>query len=454
VAQTIGYVTDVPYVADFTSELSPAWLDLVALIGGIEPPRRSERFAWCELGCGLGLTANIYAGTHPEGRFFGIDAMPDHIAEAERLAGTVRANNLTFRALDFEAALELKLPLFDYIVAHGVYSWIDATAASALRRFIARHLAPGGLVYLSYNAMPGWATDAPFQHLAYTLAKDTPGDSNARFAAAAKTIHGLTTAGAPALQASPVAADWEVYSQSHERAYFAHEYLAPSWRALYVDQMRAEMASAGLFPVGSATLAENFDALVLKPTARDALRAIADDTQRELARDYFLNQRFRRDVFAFDARRLDPAEQRERLLATPFTLLRPPSLVEYSMRTEAGRVSFDNPVARRLVASLADGARPLAACLEAGGEHRDIVANALHLCCARMLWPAHATPAPVERLNEGLLGLSKEKGALAYRAFPFGTALRFSRSFLVAMRDGQPVARDAEAWADYVRRFG
>ena len=56
--------------------LAPAWLDHVALVGGIEPPARRAGFAWCDLGCGQGITALILAATHPGGVFHGIDAMP------------------------------------------------------------------------------------------------------------------------------------------------------------------------------------------------------------------------------------------------------------------------------------------------------------------------------------------------------------------------------------------
>ncbi len=136
--------------------MAPAWLDFVALLSGFEPPARKEGFAWCELGCGQGVTAAILAATHPEGRFCGIDLMPDHIAGAQRLRERAATANLDLHCLDFAAAAERDLPQFDYIVAHGVYSWVDERSRANLRRFIAGHLASPGLVYISYNAMPGW----------------------------------------------------------------------------------------------------------------------------------------------------------------------------------------------------------------------------------------------------------------------------------------------------------
>ena len=160
-----GYSMDIPYLRDFKPMLAPAWLDHVALVAGVEPPVRQDGFAWCDLGCGQGVTAALLAVTHPTGAFHGIDAMPAHIDHARRLAAEAAIPNVCFHAIDFAAALDLELPQFDYIVAHGVYTWIDPESQGALRRFIERRLKRGGLVYLGYNAMPGWARDLPFQRL-------------------------------------------------------------------------------------------------------------------------------------------------------------------------------------------------------------------------------------------------------------------------------------------------
>src|SRR5690349_15351480 len=165
-----GYVTDVPYVYGFKPMLAPAWLDLVAVLGGVAPPARNEGFAWCDLGCGQGVTAAILAATHPQGVFHGIDAMPAHIDHARRLAAEAAIPNARFHAAGFAAARDLPLPQFDYIVVHGVYSWIDRNGQRALRDFIDRRLKPGGLVYLGYNAMPGWGRDLAFQRLVRELA--------------------------------------------------------------------------------------------------------------------------------------------------------------------------------------------------------------------------------------------------------------------------------------------
>jgi SAM-dependent methyltransferase len=450
----IRYVTDVPYVAGFTTELAPEWLDLVATICGFAAPRRDPGFTWCELGCGPGMAPIIFAATHPEGVFHGIDAMPDHIARGNAIARKAGLGNLTLHALDFAAATALDLPQFDYISAHGVYAWIDDAATASMRRFIERHLKPGGLVYVSYNAMPGWASDGPFQHLLYALAEGGSGNSIARLAGAATLAETLRKAGAAALAASPTAVQFTEEREKRPEAYFAHEYLCPAWRPRYVDEVRREMAEIGLVPVGSATLRDNFDSFVLRAKAREALEAIDDPDQRELARDYFMFQRFRRDVFSRAPQPIDDDERRERLFGTTFALMRPASLVEYKMATEAGDLAFDNPVARGLVARLAEGPCSLKDCLESGADAQDLVANTLSLCCAGVVRPVASRAVDVDRINAALLEELDAKTETTFRVTRRGTALRFDGQILVALRDGKTLPETVAPWVEFLQRSG
>jgi SAM-dependent methyltransferase len=173
VLQIKGYVTDVPYVRAFVHQCAPAWLDHVAVVSGVVPPAREDGFAWCDLGCGQGVTAAMLAAMHPAGHFHGIDAMPEHIDHGRRFAAEAGVTNANFYAVDFAAATDLALPKFDYVVAHGVYSWVGPQVRADMRTFLDRHLKRSGLVYLSYNAMPGRAADLPFQRLGAVDPKTT-----------------------------------------------------------------------------------------------------------------------------------------------------------------------------------------------------------------------------------------------------------------------------------------
>jgi SAM-dependent methyltransferase len=239
VAAVKAYVTDVVYVRAFFRELAPAWLDLGHRAAAA---RRRLRLVRTRLRAG---SDDRHDGGDPSaGRFVGIDLMPEHIDHARRLAAEAGVGNVSFHAGDF-ADEPRDQPRFDYIVAHGVYSWVGAAVRAALRRFIDRHLRPGGLAYLSYNAMPGWAIDLPFQRLVFALARDLPGDSAARFSAAAKAVRILVGAGAASLTAGTLAPNLDELEARLSPAYLVHEYMVPNWQPLFVTEVLRRWPRSG-----------------------------------------------------------------------------------------------------------------------------------------------------------------------------------------------------------------
>ncbi|HEY7394412.1 MAG TPA: class I SAM-dependent methyltransferase [Gemmatimonadaceae bacterium] len=449
-----GYVDDVPYTFHFTRELAPAWLDFVVTLHGFEAPSRTHGFTWCELGCGQGLTAAIFAGTHPTGDFHGIDAYAPHIERARRLCAGAGVYNLTLHATDFASACEQDLPPFDYIVAHGVYTWIDAQGKGDMRRFIDRHLKPGGVVFVSYNSMPGWANDSPFQFLVREVARTTAGSSTQQFVAAVKQIDALTAAGAPALASSYMATGGlEKLRQDLPNNYFAHEFLPSAWQPLYVTQVRADMAGLGLVPAGSATVRENFDSFVLTRAAREALADIADADVRELARDFFLDQRFRRDVFVRGARRISDEERDQRLMDSVFDLQHPVGLVEYAMKTQAGTFDFDNPTTRNVIDAFRTGPKRLADMPSDAASEVDPLSGVLALCAANQIRPVEATSANVAKLNRALLEHIGGTESLRFVALPSGTGVAVSQALAAEPRAGEVVSVDRLRWREFVSRW-
>jgi SAM-dependent methyltransferase len=450
-----GYATDIPYLRDFKPPLAPAWLDHVALVAGVEPPARKAGFAWCDLGCGQGVTANILAATHPGGTFHAIDAMPVHIDHARRLADEAGIPNVAFHRVDFAAAVDLDLPLFDYIVAHGVYSWVDIANQRALRRFFDRRLKPGGLVYVSYNAMPGWARDLPFQRLARELARSTSGDSAARVDAALEIIRALAAAEVPALTPSFIVSEIEQRPEDYTPAYLVHEFMPGAWQPLYVTEVRAALKTIGLAPVGSATLIENLDSLVLSESAHEMLSAISDHDVRELVRDFYLDQRFRCDVFARDQRQLDGEQRCDALLASTFALARPAAAIRYSAATPAGFHPYNNPTARAIVGALADGPRSLAEVATVLAPPQDLATNLVILCAVGDAMPVEPGRAPVEALNRAIFRRLDGPEEIRWLTLPCGTALDVDPSLMRRLRDGEKIDEDEfPGWRGFLAAHG
>src|SRR5438874_6199652 len=436
-----GYAADIPYLRDFKPMLAPAWLDYVALAAGIAPPARRDGFAWCDLGCGQGVTAAILAATHPSGAFHGIDAMPMHIDHARRLAAAAAIANLELHAVDFAAAIDLELPQFDYIVAHGVYTWIGPETQCAVRRFIDRRLKPGGLVYLSYNAMPGWARDLPFQGLLREFGRTFRGDNLGRLTAAAELARTLFGTGVASLAASFIVKELQERPEDYPPAYLIHEFMPPAWQPLYVTELRRDMATIGLEPVGSATLSENLVWMVLDEAARQTLGAITDPDARELVRDYYLDQRFRCDVFARGNRQLGSGERADRLQSSTFALARPVPAIRYTTTTPAGSFAYDRPAARAIIAALAAG-QP------AGTGDPETL---LTLCAAGDIMPAEPGHASVADINRTLFGRVDGPEEIRWLALPCGTAVEVDPGVLRALRDGQSID---EGWRGFLASHG
>ncbi len=423
-----GYVTDIPYTRYFYRELAPAWLDFTATLSAIAPPVHGGDFTWCELGCGQGVTTVVLAATHPGGRFTGIDLMPDHIDHACRLAGDAGVTNADFHALDFADAADAMPPAlqFDYIVAHGVYSWVAPETQRAMLRFIAQRLRPGGLCYVSYNAMPGRAADLPFQRLVLALGRDLPGDAAARFRAAGTMVRKLVAAGAASLTASAFAANLDKVEAELPLAYLAHEYMNACWQPLFVTEIRETMAGIGLTPSGSAVILDNFNSFALRRAEREVIAAIDDPDLCELCRDYLTDKSFRRDVFSRDGADLDDDDRRSRLLAMRYALAAPADQIDYSRQTGAGQLSFDNPTARRIVATLAAGPTSGGSLARGGIAEGDVLANLLALCSADCVRPVAPHDTDVTRLNRALRQGVGTEAEIPFLALSCGTALRLA----------------------------
>jgi SAM-dependent methyltransferase len=439
------YATDIPYTRRFFKQLTPAWLDFTAMICGFAPPESDTPLQWCELGCGQGVSAALLAATNPALQVTAIDMMPGHTASAEQLCRDAGIGNAIFLTLDFAAAADRDLPGFDYIVAHGVYTWVDEAAKADLRRFVSRHLKPGGLVYLSYNAQPGWAADMPLQHLLATFAERAEGNGIARFQAADDAVTALAEAGASGLREGRVGRDWARLRETLPPVYFPHEFLVP-WRPIYVTEMRHDMASIGLTSIGSATIRENVDPYMLRPEAREAIAGFADPDLRELARDYFLAKQFRRDVFGRKPRRLEEMAGRHRLLESRYILSKPPAAMDYTMATEAGSVGFDNPVTRRMVDVLSSGPGRLAGLSEGGLDSADLMANILVLAAADCIRPVAAESADVAPINAAIRAKIGGAEALSFIALPHGAALELTEAQMQQWQDRDAIPVELQGW--------
>jgi len=306
-----GYTSDLEYSPGFYNHQAPGLLDIVCLINGARPPARTGRFTYCELGSGQGLTALALAAANPDGDFYAVDFNPAHTARARDLARAGGLGNVTCLDDSFEALAEggPDLPAFDYITLHGVWSWVSPDLREAILRFIDRRLKPGGLVNVSYNALPGWTQGQPIQFLLHALAGEARGPSDRRMASALSTVMEMGEAGSPFLQGNSILERVADAAQKEEFPYLVHEYMSDHWSPEYHARVARDMGRARLGYAGSTILPTNYPELMLREPQRKIWAGIDDPALRETVMDFFSMRVFRSDVYLRGRRALEPAER-------------------------------------------------------------------------------------------------------------------------------------------------
>lgn len=336
---TAGYASDIEYTAGFYAEQSPAHLNFVCAINGYEPVPLDRPFTYCELGFGRGLTANVLAASNPNGQFYAADFNPAHVAGAQALADSAGLANLTLMETSFEAMARgegIALPMFDFITLHGIYTWVTAENRQYIVDFIARYLKPGGIVYMSYNAMPGWSASLPLQRMLVEYGDAHPGRSDQQITQAAGFIQKLADAQSAYFIAPELTARLATLAKAN-RNYLAHEYMHKHWQPLYHADVARDVAQAKLDFVGLAELPWSYRGMYLSQEKQDLIATFADSPMRETLKDYMLNTGFRKDVYVRGARKMTALRLSEWLSEVRVMLLVPREQVNFEMPLPFGK---------------------------------------------------------------------------------------------------------------------
>lgn len=146
---------DLPYSSYAYMYSAPEQLAAVAALFGMpSPPVENARVL--ELGCASGGNLIPFALRHPQATALGVDISGVQVAAGREYIRRLGIDNISMLEGDFQAIDPESLGRFDYIVAHGVYSWVSPEAQEAVLRIIRHCLAPEGLAFVSYNTYPGW----------------------------------------------------------------------------------------------------------------------------------------------------------------------------------------------------------------------------------------------------------------------------------------------------------
>ena len=146
----LGYKS---YPFPFTT---PAYLEAYGTLVGLKPPM-AKTARVLELGATYGGNIISQAVHNPEATFVGIELSQDQVEKGNKIISDAKLDNISLIQGDI-MNFDETLGTFDYIIAHGFYSWISDEMKDKLLDIISKHLADNGIAYVSYNTYPGWHT--------------------------------------------------------------------------------------------------------------------------------------------------------------------------------------------------------------------------------------------------------------------------------------------------------
>ncbi|WP_457092904.1 class I SAM-dependent methyltransferase [Microvirga sp. P5_D2] len=354
-----GYVVDVDYTHGFYQELTPSHLNFCALLQGVQAPDLDQSsLTYCELGCGQGFSTNLLAAANPSIEFYATDFNPAHIAGARALARSARSANVHFFDDSFADFIHRKdLPDFDYITLHGIYSWISPENRKAIVNFIRLKLKPGGMVYISYNAMPGWASMMPLRRLMleHASAQGTSASLHSRISASldfATRLQGLDTR---FFASHPKLASRIEKLKRQDRNYVAHEYFNQDLTPFYFMDVAQELSEAKLSFAGSAAVIDTIEKLNLSEEQAKFLAEIDNMALRQTVRDHMIDQQFRRDIFVKGPVRLSPVTARSKWDETRFVAMQQNQDVTRELQGMRFTAKLEEAVYKPLIEALEQG---------------------------------------------------------------------------------------------------
>jgi SAM-dependent methyltransferase len=295
----------IPYSVSAFPQTHPDRLATIATLFGMHPAS-PDRCRVLELGCARGGNIIPMGLAHRESEFVGIDLSTRQIDEARAVVRELGLTNVHCKDISI-TDVGSDFGTFDYILCHGVYSWVPPAVQEAILLICQRHLAPHGVAYISYNALPGWhARGAIREMMWYHTARFTePADR----LQAARGLLGFLLKSMPSHDggySALVRQELLVLAQTPD-TYLLHEHLEEFNEPLYFHQFMERAGGRQLQYLGEAQVSTMMPSRFGEET-ETTLRQISPDLlHMEQYMDFLRNRMFRQTLLVHADVKLDYA---------------------------------------------------------------------------------------------------------------------------------------------------
>lgn len=285
-----------PYQSMPFDVTQPSHLAGIARLFGFEaPPVETARVL--ELGCASGGNLIPLAARFPNARFVGIDLSSRHVEDGQALVDRLGLANIRIEKADI-AAFTVPEEGFDYIICHGVYSWVPPRARDAIFRICARGLAANGLAYISYNVFPGWHLRRVVRDMCLYHAGSEGGPSE-RVARFRWLLSKLATLSDETKFFGQLLRHEADQTAKHGDSYILGEFLVAQNEPCYFHEFIERASAHGLGFLSEAELSLSVPEL-LGPERGDFVRQVAGESGLAIEQymDFITGRTFRRSLLA------------------------------------------------------------------------------------------------------------------------------------------------------------
>ncbi len=256
----------IPYPTVPFPESHPERLCAVAKLFGLDTPDPSNARV-LELGCSMGGNVITIAQINPKSRCLGVDANAHQITEGWKTIDALGLKNVQLRHLDI-LDIDDSFGEFDYIISHGVYSWVPPRIQEKMLEICYRLLARNGVAYISYNTYPGWHIRGIVRDMMFYRGMQFS-DAETRLAQAKSLVEFVAQASLTSDSPYRQMLQGEFRQLGRVNDYYLHhEFLEEHNQPLYFHEFAQRLAVNGLQYLGDAEfstmLSTNFSSDVAK----------------------------------------------------------------------------------------------------------------------------------------------------------------------------------------------
>lgn len=320
-----------PYPSLPRAATGPDRLAAVArLFGAAVPDPETPRVL--EVGCSDGGNLLSLATIAPRGRFLGVDFSEPAISKGKDRIRELQADNIELQVADL-GEFPADVGTFDYIIAHGVYSWVAPALQERLLALIQRHLAPDGVAYVDYNAQPGSQIRFAFRDaLQFHVRRFTSVEQRID---QARSFMKLIVDASPESSVRRAVAEAELRRLVHapDTAIF-HELIGLENHPCYFHEFVSAAGRHQLEYLGEADVFEMDDGL-LNPSVRERLAGLRNLIEKEQYLDILKGRVFRQTLLCHAGRNISRRVDGSTLPALYFS-----ASVEASPGAHSGEVSY------------------------------------------------------------------------------------------------------------------